>query len=201
MDDFNQKGWSNKWKSLTCLNLITKNPYSEYYNLQSLRQYLHTLEIEQLMADYHALYNLRCKSPSCNGILYWSFNKGGPLFNYGCVDYDGVPLAAYYGLKRIFSDIVVHAYRDINDIRIVASNLQFKKWEGYLCIKHISTKENVICDITLPVSVEPERSVRLYELSDYYKNISDRWQEIIYVNLSDLKGNVLTEDFLYFCNN
>lgn len=123
MEALSQKGWHEEWTRLTTLPVLTRFHYSKYFDTGSLRNYLRSLEIEQMLADYHALSMLRLRSSSCNGILYWSLSKGGPLFGFGCVDYNGYPMMPYYTVKRIFADLLIGIYRDIDDIRVVASNV------------------------------------------------------------------------------
>ena len=86
VDLFNERGWFNQWSKITGLSRVIRFHYSSYFDVSSLRAYLRSLEIEQALADYYALSNFRLHSSSCSGILYWSLNKGGPLFQYGCLD-------------------------------------------------------------------------------------------------------------------
>ena len=62
---------------------------------------------------------LRTRSSSCNGIVYWPMNKGGPALHIRRIDYAGRPLMAYYGLRRVFADVRLGLYRDVDDVRIV----------------------------------------------------------------------------------
>ncbi len=96
LKEFEGAGWAEKWAKLTSLPLFNRRPFSSWFDVTSLRGYLHALEVEQARADYNALNQFRFTGPSNNGIIYWSFNKGGPLFQFGCVDYDGRPMMSYY---------------------------------------------------------------------------------------------------------
>src|SRR5665647_3046533 len=76
--------------------MLIRFPFTGYHHTGGLREYIRGLEIEQAMADHFSLYNFRLRSGSNRGIVYWSFNKGGPLFQFGAVDYRLRPLMSHY---------------------------------------------------------------------------------------------------------
>jgi beta-mannosidase len=197
LDDYNELGWPGKWTALTKLPLITKYPYSDYFRSRTLREYLRSLEIEHMQADYFALKTLRLTAPSLTGIVNWSFNKGGPLFEFGCVDYLGYPLMNFYTIKRLFADIVVGVNRDINDIRVVASNLTRQKIQAELRITHFDAKGSVARTWLETVSLGTEGITRISELDGYYNKIKDRRREFIHVQLV-VDDAVVAEDSLFF---
>jgi len=197
LDDFAEAGWPGKWKALTKLPLITKSPYSDYFASRTLAEYLRSLEVEHLQADATALKTLRLMAPSLTGIVNWSFNKGGPLFEFGCIDYLGYPLMNFYAIKRLFADVVVGIYRDINDFRVVASNFQDQRLEGRLVLTHFDVKGTVLRTWDEPVVLEPRRSTRIGELADYYDQVIDRTREAIHAELL-IEGRVVSEDTQFF---
>jgi len=198
VEEYKGKNWYGKWRKTTGLKIESKNQFSEYHQTESLREYLLYLEVEQLFADYHALYLLRCRSSSCSGILYWPLNKGGPLFNYGCIDYGARPLMPYYLLSRLFQDVVVHIYRDIDDLRVVVSNLGNEAIQGNLVITHVTTNSDQVSRHSVPITVPKARTARIYELPGAYAKAKDRWNECIHVSLES-GGTVLSKDLIYFC--
>lgn len=198
VDKFSELGWPARWTKITSRPLITRFPFSGWYTLRTLREYLHGLEVEHLEADRHAISILRLQSSSCNGIVYWSFNKGTPLFEFGCVDYTGYPLMNYYGVKRLFADVALGLYRDIDDIRVVASNLRPDAIEGRLHVVHLDNKGTVLKTWEKPISLEPRRISRIADLTDYYREVMDRTRELIYAQIV-VDDAVLCEEALYFC--
>ena len=198
VDDFAGFRWHRKWKARTGLALANVNQYSEYHPLGSLRDYMRGLEIEMMRADTAALSLLRCRSPSCNGIIYWPLNKGGPFFNFGCIDYLGRPLMSYYALKRLFAGVAVNVYRDLDDIRIVAANSGRAIPDARLLIRHLDSGGTERERIEAAVSIAAGNSVRLYDLDGFYRRIQDRWREVVHVRL-EKDGRVLSEDTLFFC--
>jgi beta-mannosidase len=197
LEEFSELGWPGKWAERTRLPLITKYPYSDYFASRTLTQYLRSLEIEHLQADYFALKSLRLTAPSLTGIIYWSFNKGGPLFEFGCVDYLGYPLMNFYAVKRLFADVVVGIYRDIEDIRVVASNLRGEAVSAQLHLTHFDPKGVAIRTWDTDVVLEPGKTTRLAEVDSYYSKIVDRTREIVHAQLL-IDGSVVSEDTLYF---
>lgn len=197
LDQFNDIGWPEKWVALTKLPLITKYPYSDYFTSRTLAGYLRSLEIEHLQADYIALKTLRLMAPSLTGIVNWSFNKGAPLFEFGCVDYLGYPLMNFYAIKRLFADLVVGVYRDINDIHVVASNLTDSSVSAQLHLTHFDCKGSVLQTWNQPATLGPNRVTRIANLDSYYQNVVDRTQEVLHARL-EVGGQVVSEDTLFF---
>ncbi|TBL79889.1 beta-mannosidase [Paenibacillus thalictri] len=198
VEEFTERGWHKQWKERTSIALLTKFPYSAYHNVATLRDYLRALEIEQSQADYHALSMLRLRSSSCSGILYWSLNKGGPLFGFGCVDYKGYPLMSYYAVKKVFSDTLIGVYRDVDDIRIVASNLTAEPLHGEIRITHMNADGADLKRWQIPVSVQPDFTGNVFDIASYYSEIADRTREIVHVEWL-VDGSVISDDTLYFC--
>jgi beta-mannosidase len=195
VDKFTGLGWPARWTARTGLPLFTKFPYTGYHNTGGLRQYLRGLEIEQAMADHHALANFRLRSPSCHGIVYWSFNKGGPLFQFGAVDYRLRPLMSHYMVGRLYRDLVVGIYRDVDDIRVVASNLSRQAVNAMLDVRHLDTAGKVINRWVEEVRVQPGAPVRMLSLDGYYGKVVDRNREVIFARIS-VDGKALSDDML-----
>ena len=196
-DDFKEIGWPGKWTALTKLPLITKYPYSDYFSSRTLRQYLHSLEIEHLQADYTALKTLRLTSPSLTGIVNWSFNKGAPLFEFGCVDYLGYPLMNFYAIRRLFADLVVGIYRDIDDIRVVTSSLKGAPVSAAVLITHYGRDGSVIRSWNDAVTLKPGQVTRIRTIDSYYQQVTDRTGEVIHAQLT-VDKQVISEDTLFF---
>jgi beta-mannosidase len=198
--EFEEIGWPEKWKERTNLPIFPRPPYTGGpIRVASLRDYLVGQEIEHAWADYHALSMLRLRSPSCVGIIYWPLNKGAPLFDFGCVDFFGYPLANYYSVKRLFADVALGIYRDIDDIRVVASNLGQNEVAAKLEIVHVAADGSVLhAWDPEAVTLTAGRNVRLGNIDGYYGKIVDRAGELIRARIVG-GGEVIAEDTLFFC--
>jgi beta-mannosidase len=197
LDEFAGRGWPGKWTELTKLPLITKYPYSDYFEARTLRGYLKSLEIEHLVADYTALKTLRLTSPSLTGIVNWSFNKGGPLFEFGCVDYLLRPLMNFYAIKRLFADVVVGVYRDIDDIRVVASNVSSAPVDVELRVAHLGSDGRVAGAWNASAALAPGKTSRLLELPGLYETVLDRTREAVQAQLF-VDGMPVSTDTVFF---
>jgi len=198
VDSFASRGWHHLWKERTGLSLFTKFPFTHYYDVSNLRGYLRALEIEQREADYQALAYLRFRSPSCQGILYWPLNKGGPLFGFGCIDYGQRPLMAYYTLRRLFADAAIHLYRDVNDIRVVGSNAKDEAICGTLRLWHLRADGQALGYWEVPTHLTPGNGVRMLDLQGLYASVIDRTRECVYAQFV-VGGAPIAEDWLLFC--
>ena len=197
VDEYAEPGWRRRFRDLTGLGLFTKFPYTQYQRPFTLREYLRSLEIEQLEADFQPLAMLRIRSASCNGIVYWPLNKGGPLFGFGCVDYAGRPLMAYYAVRRLFADLVLGIYRDVEDVRVVAANSTGHTVDGLLTLTHVDSAGTELGRWETPVSVKPGNSVRLQTIEGMLDAVRLRTDEVVHATLS-VRGTQVAEDFLWF---
>lgn len=200
VDAFADLGWPDQWRALTNLPIFPRPPYTGGpIRVASLRDYLGGLEIEHAWADYHALAMLRLRSPSCRGIIYWPLNKGAPLFDFGCVDFHGYPLANYYVVKRLFADVALGIYRDIDDIRVVASNLGASTVNAQLKLVHLAADGTVLHTWQpKPAHLPAGANVRLDSIDAYYPKIGDRSGELMRARLH-ANGATIAEDTLFFC--
>jgi beta-mannosidase len=198
-DDYEGKGWNLRWAELTKqANLWQVNQFTEYHLNSSLREYARGLEIEQMTADYMSLYYVRTRGPSCTGILYWPFNKGGPMMNYGCIDYSQNPLMPYYLCVRLFKPIVMHAYRDSSDIRVRVTN-DGEPFDAKLTITLFDTVTGGILETEEKTLSIPSGSAHLaYTQGTWYKSLTNRWRQAAHVQLAK-NGHIISEDFLLFC--
>jgi beta-mannosidase len=198
VDRLDQPGWHREWTRLTGLPLINRFPFSTYFNVSSLRGYLHALEVEHALADHHAFSNLRLRSPSCNGILYWSLNKGGPLFGFGCIDYHGVPLMSYYVTRRLWAPVVVGLYRDVDDIRVMCSNESIDELKATLRVRHLKADGTVLGQWATPVTIPSGRTVRVQDIAMLYAKVSDRLSEVVHAGLF-VGDRLVSDETLFFC--
>jgi len=198
VDEFSGLNWADKWRERTSLGLFTKHPYTDWFEARDLRRYLRSLEVEQMRADYSAFSMYRFASPGNNGFLYWSFNKGGPLFQFGCVDYGGYPLMPYYAVKKVFAPLAVQARRDVADISIMISNHSIEAVTADLEVFHLFKDGTRLGYWSRKFKAEPECLNEAFRLKDLYREINERTEEVIYVCAS-VNGNLVADDMLFFC--
>jgi len=198
VDDFSCQLWAEKWRERTGLGLINRYPYSDLFESGNLKSYLHSLEVEQMRADYNALNMFRFASPNNNGVMYWSFNKGGPLFQFGCVDYGGYPMMSYYAVKRVFSPLAVFARRDIKDISVMLSNHSPHAYEVKTEIFHLDKEGHVLGYWAEETNIK-HGELEEIRLKNLYEKIHERTGEIIYV-CAATACKLTASDMLFFCS-
>ena len=199
--DYEGPGWLERWTQRTTRTRIGRLAYSNWPHKDnpSLRRYLHTLELEQALADYNALRQFRLRSPSNNGVIYWSFNKGGPLFQFGCVDYGGVPLMSYYMVSRLYRALSIGLFRDGEELYAAASNQSGQSFEGRAEILHLASDGRVIGKIPFDVKLEDGQSKKVFSCDTLYGEVIDRTGELFAVRLYDVDGALLGEEILLLC--
>lgn len=195
---FTGQDWGEKWKEATSLDLQNRHPFSSLFDYSSLEAYLRNMELEQALADYNALSQFRFKSPSCNGIIYWSWNKGGPLFQFGCVDYGGEPLMSYYFIQRLYQETAVFPYRDVSDVRVMVSHHGQGSRTMALEAFHLNGRGEILNKWEKKLTLSPGQLYRAMDLHEIYDRVIDRTEETIFVRLLE-DGRPISEDLLLFC--
>jgi beta-mannosidase len=198
-DEFTGLNWAGKWKERTSLDLFTKRPYSDWFETENLKLYLRSLEVEQMRADYSALSMFRFASPGNNGFLYWSFNKGGPLFQFGCVDYGGYPMMPYYAVKKAFAPLAVQARRDVSDISVMVSNHGTESVTADIEVFHLMRDGARPGYWREKITIEPEGLIEAFRLEGLYREVNERTTEVIYVCVT-VNGKLISDDMLFFCS-
>jgi beta-mannosidase len=198
VNDYTGNAWSEKWTAATSLQFFNRMPYTNWFHPETLTSYLHGLELEQMRADYSALSKFRYESPSNTGVIYWSFTKGGPLFQFGCVDYDGYPMMSYYVVKRIFAPIGIYPYRDVSDMCVMASNHSKETANVVVKAKHLLSDGTVLFETSENVSLEAGATQRAIRVPDLYTHVVDRTHEMFYTAVYR-NDELVSEDIFYFC--
>ena len=201
VDDYSGQGWFSRWTKQTSRTRIGRLAYSGWHHDDnpSLRRYLHTLELEQARADYNALRQFRLRSPSNSGVIYWSFNKGGPLFQFGCVDYCGYPMMSYYVVKRLYQSVAAGLFRDGEDICITVSNQSGGMFKGAAELVHLHSDGREIDRIFTDVTMNDGESGKVFASPELYRTVIDRTREVFFLRLRDDSGNIVDEDILFVC--
>lgn len=197
LTEYEGKGWADKWNQFTSLPTFNRRPFSSWFETDSLRGYLHALEVEQARADYHALSQLRFTGPSNHGIIYWSFNKGGPLFQFGCVDYGGRPMMSYYVVKRLYQSVAIFPYREFKDVRVLLSNHLTR--EAEVCVEafHMNRAGDVLDQFRAETVCPAGETVLALLLEGLYEQVQERTEETVFVR-AIMDGVVVSEDLLLF---
>ena len=198
VDEYAGTGWPDRWKKTTSLPLYLKLPFSSWFEYGSLREYLHALEVEQARADYSALGSFRFHSPSNRGIIYWSMNKGGPLFQFGCVDYDLLPLKSYYVVKRLFRDVAVQTYRDMNTFRTAVSVHGKRSGSALVRAVIMDTDGRIYEEASKRIRLNAGQTRQLDLLKTDYSDITDRTAQFVCCSVS-VGGKIAAEDVLLLC--
>ncbi|MDR2568724.1 MAG: hypothetical protein LBD23_00320, partial [Oscillospiraceae bacterium] len=198
VNDYSGNDWAARWKERTGLSLFTRMPFSSWHEINTLSEYLHSLEIEQYCADINALSMFRFKSPSNNGVVYWSMNKGGPLFQFGCIDYGGFPMMSYYAVKRVYAPIAVKAYRDIGDVKIMLSCHAIESTTITIETFHMDKYGKILGHWEKELLINHGDLIRVMKMNNLYTDIVDRTEEFVYTLIKE-KNEFICDDLLLFC--
>jgi beta-mannosidase len=131
-------------------------------------------------------------------VIYWSNNKGGPLFQFGCIDYGGYPMMPYYAVKRVFAPVAVHVYREVSDIVVMLSNQSAEAAELRVELSHLGKGGTVLKNWTEELRISPGALLRVRRLEELYAEVRERTEELIYAAVFR-EGRLVSDDMLFFC--
>ncbi|CEK14273.1 beta-galactosidase/beta-glucuronidase [Chthonomonas calidirosea] len=100
----------------------TRKGYETYLGLIALH-FPYPRQLEELV--YYSQLNqaeaLRCgiehwrrSKQRCRGTLFWQWNDCWPVQSWSVIDYEGVPKAAYYAIKRAYAPLVISLFLEDN---------------------------------------------------------------------------------------
>jgi len=201
VDDYKGDGWFDRFTERTSRTRIGRLAYSNWHHDDnpSLRRYIRTLELEQARADYNALRLFRLRSPSNSGIIYWSFNKGGPLFQFGCVDYGGYPMMSYYVVKRLYGKVVCGLFRDGDEVYVAVSNQSGETFKGTAELLHLNSDGSELGKVTTPINLTEGQCKKVFSSDSLYQTVINRTEEVFFLLLRDESGILIDEDILFLC--
>lgn len=131
---------------------------------------------------------------TATGHMFWKFNDPWPHFYCSMVDYYGENTLAYYVVKRALRPVQVDL--DLRDhIYAWGINDTAKPFQGTLVLIQFSLERNREARrVELPVGIAPDQSVILTDL-DMFGYI--RWKSVLYAELRDESGTVVSSCFRY----
>jgi beta-mannosidase len=106
---------------------------AEHYvdrDIRSPRELVDATQIYQaFLLKYATEAYRRKKYESIMGIRFWDFLELGPGFRFGIVDYDRIPKASYWWMKRAQARLAVNfAYRDALEPQVAGSRISIPVW-------------------------------------------------------------------------
>jgi len=142
----------------------------------------------------------RRNMPYCMGSLYWQLNDCWPVASWSGIDYYGKWKALHYFTKKAFNNILVSPVIDSSNNLKIYGISDFKETKNAkLEIKIIDFEGNVKWEKLKDIIIEGNKSQKYFE--DKLYNLikeSDKQNSLLYTQLVDDNGIILSENILYF---
>ncbi|MEW1960501.1 glycoside hydrolase family 2 protein [Kineococcus sp. NPDC059986] len=88
----------------------------------TLQEYVDDTMVSQAEGLKFGVEHYRRRQPHCSGALVWQFNDVWPGFSWSLVDFDLVPKAGYYAVKRAFAPLLASFRTDGDRLELWLSN-------------------------------------------------------------------------------
>ncbi len=171
--------------------------YNEPKNFPMFIYVNHLLQAEGIKTAMEAH---RRNMPYCMGSLYWQLNDCWPVASWSGIDYYGKWKALHYFAKKAFNNILVSPDIDsTNTLKIYGISDLSENKNATLEIKIIDFEGNILWRKSRDIIIESNKSVIYFEkeLGDLI-NKNNKQNCLLYTKLADSKGNILSENILYF---
>lgn len=89
---------------------------------KTLEEYVDFTMVSQAEGLKFGIEHYRRRQPHNNGTIVWQFNDAWPGFSWSVIDYDGVPKAGYYFIKRAFQPVIASFRQQNGRIELWLSN-------------------------------------------------------------------------------
>lgn len=170
---------------------------SRYGKPETFEEFIYLQNLVQGEAIKMATEHLRTNKFRCNGIMYWQLNDCWPGLSCSSVDYNFGLKALHYFSKKFFAPHLI-AVDEADGKLIVSVANDTPKAESYQVLYRFMDFDGQVLD-------EKKRSVNVGKTDDadvlVLPTPFDAWDtdKLVYVKLTDMEGNFLSENFYQHC--
>ncbi len=170
---------------------------SRYGKPSNFEEFIYLQNLVQGEAIKMVTEHLRTSKFRCNGIMYWQLNDCWPGLSCSSVDYNFGLKALHYFSKKFFAPHLI-AVDEVDGKLTVSVANDTPKAESYQVLyRFMDFDGQVLEEKTLTAQVDKTGDADVLVLDTPF----DQWDtdKLVYVRLTDLAGNFLSENFYQHC--
>lgn len=171
--------------------------YSRCGEPETFEEFVYLQNLVQGDAIKMTTEHLRTNKFRCNGILYWQLNECWPGLSWSSIDYHfGLKALHYYSKKFFAPHLIAVDEKDGNLIVSIANDTP--KAESYQVLyRFMDFAGQILDEKTLTAQVDKTDDADVLVIPTPF----DEWDtdKLVYVKLTDMKGNFFSENFYQHC--
>ncbi|WP_336697709.1 glycoside hydrolase family 2 protein [Curtobacterium sp. USHLN213] len=142
---------------------------------RTMREYVDATMAAQAEGLKFGIEHFRRRQPHCSGTLWWQFNDVWPGFSWSVIDFDAVPKASYYAMKRVFAPIVASFVETSAGLELWVSNSSREVTTGTVSISVEDSHGQKRVDTSMTFEVEAGASQRVWAQSETLRHGEVAW--------------------------
>lgn len=171
--------------------------HTRYGQPETFEEFVYLQNLVQGDAIKMATEHLRTSKFRCNGIMYWQLNDCWPGLSCSSVDYHYGLKALHYFSKKFFAPHLIVADEREGKLIVSVAN-DTPKAESYRVLyRYMNFAGQLLDEKQLTVQVEKTEDGDVLVMDSPFGE--DAEDKLVYVQLSDLQGNPLSENFYQHC--
>lgn len=171
--------------------------HGRYGKPETFEEFIYLQNLVQGEAIKMATEHLRTNKFRCNGILYWQLNDCWPGLSCSSVDYNFGLKALHYFSKKFYAPHLITAVEKEGNLIVSVANDTPQATAYQVCYRYMDFAGNVLDEKRLTAAVEKTGDMDVLEISTPFG--ADAADKLVYVQLYDMDGNLLSDNFYQHC--
>ncbi len=171
--------------------------HDRYGKPETFEEFIYLQNLVQGEAIKIATEHLRTNKFRCNGIMYWQLNDCWPGLSCSSVDYNFGLKALHYFSKRFFAPHLIAAEEKEGSLIVSVANDTPQAAAYQVLYRYLDFAGNVLDEKRLTAAVEKTADMDVLEIPTPFG--ADAADKLVYVQLCDMDGNVLSENYYQHC--
>lgn len=169
-----------------------------YGKPESFEEFIYLQNLVQADAIKIATEHLRTNKFRCNGIMYWQLNDCWPGLSCSSVDYNFGLKALHYFSKKFFTPHLIAVSEREGSLIVSVANDTPEAAAYRVIYRYMDFDGNVLDEISLTAAVDKTEDADVLVMDTPFEgNCNDK---LVYVSLTDMDGNFLSENFYQHCS-
>ena len=171
--------------------------HERYGKPETFEEFIYLQNLVQGEAIKMATEHLRTNKFRCNGILYWQLNDCWPGLSCSSVDYNFGLKALHYFSKKFYAPHLITAVEKEGNLIVSVANDTPQAAAYQVCYRYMDFAGNVLDEKRLTAAVEKTGDMDVLEIPTPFG--ADAADKLVYVQLYDMDGNLLSDNFYQHC--
>ncbi len=166
---------------------------SRYGKPQTFEEFIYLQNLVQGEAIKMAAEHLRTNKFRCNGIMYWQLNDCWPGLSCSSVDYHFGIKALHYFSKKFYAPHLIAVDEKEGTLIVSVANDTPEAMAYQVLYRFMDFAGNVLEEKTLTAAVGKTDCMDVLEIPTPFGDHAAN--QLVYVKLTDMEGNVLSDNF------